>query len=292
MLPDIKKVGDSFSVAKTNIAPDRVIDDFKQGSVGDCWFLLSVKALSKSKQGKEIIKKTINPNKNGSISITFQGDKSHKVYKVSEDELINRTELSQGDADTRALEIAAEKYCTDHKQNFKDGNNYITAFDMLLSRDSIFETVVEGDGNETVCFQKGSLRTKQILIIDKQKNGREIKQMLKKKSEKPDIVLVATIDKNDTDPKSFIKDHAYMVESVDYKNGKVVLIEPHDTTKRIPTDIDSFIKSFNYVSMIPENNLENNLKLLSTWKKLTMTKLESKYIYGIEMDTDYPDPQQ
>lgn len=292
MLPDIKKVGGSFSATKTNIAPDKVIDDFKQGSVGDCWFLLSVKALSNSEQGKEIIKKTINPNEDGSTSIIFQGDKSHKVYKVSEDELINRTELSQGDADTRALEIAAEKYCIDHKQNFKDGNNYITAFDMLLSRDSIFETVGEGKDNETVCFQKGSLRTKQILIIDQQKNGPEIQQMLKKKSEKPDIVLVAVIDKNDATSTPFIKDHAYMVESVDYKNEKVVLIEPHDTTKRIPTDMDSFRKYFKHASMIPENNLENNLKLLSTWGKLTMTKLESKYIYGIEMATDYPDPQQ
>ena len=120
-------------------APNGKIDkDFKQGHTGDCWLLASIKAIANTEKGQQYLNDIVTTNKDGSVTVELKGPE--KKYTISPGELIMSTQLSSGDMDVRAIEIAVKKYMDENSysnlgvfSNFI-GNKASTAYNLLLGQ--------------------------------------------------------------------------------------------------------------------------------------------------------------
>lgn len=99
----------------TNIT-SRIEAPIQQGCSSTCWLLSAVNSLNQTETGKAIIADTVKSDGNGGAIVTFKGSPNNQIL-VSSAELakfdrLNSTNsftFSTGDADMRALEIAAQK---------------------------------------------------------------------------------------------------------------------------------------------------------------------------------------
>ena len=90
------------------INTDGCIDTFKQGNTGDCYLLAGIESLSNTEEGKQIIKESIKRPFWGGVSVTLKG--VNKTYYFSAQELLEAKQLSKGDDDVLAIELAFKKY--------------------------------------------------------------------------------------------------------------------------------------------------------------------------------------
>ena len=123
---------------KENIKPNGKIDaKFDQGNTGDCWLLASIIAIGNTPKGKEILDKTVKVNDDGSVTVTLQG--VNKTYTISEKELVVNNQLSTGDLDVRAIELAFNKYFYEERANGRslesDGNYSPLAYNILTGEE-------------------------------------------------------------------------------------------------------------------------------------------------------------
>ena len=90
--------------------PNGKIDQhFRQGNTDDCWLLAAIKALAMQPKGLKILNDSIKvDDKNQTVTVTLKGP--NKSYKFTFSELNAATELSSGDGDIRAIEMAVNKY--------------------------------------------------------------------------------------------------------------------------------------------------------------------------------------
>ena len=127
---------------------DGKIGGFRQGSVGDCWFLSSLINYTSSPEGEKNINDRIKNNGDGTYSVTFNNpfeQTKKEIFTVSKEELANYKKISRnnnekekafssGDIDVRIMEIAAnkmfEKYIPKEELENKDdlpieGSSYL-----------------------------------------------------------------------------------------------------------------------------------------------------------------------
>ncbi len=136
----------------TNIT-GKIETPIQQGCSQTCWLLSAVTGLNQTETGKAIIADTIKSDDNGGAVVTFRGMPNSPI-NVSADELArydslnnaNKLTFSTGDADMRALEIAAQKA-------YQSGN-----FDSRLS-DDVQVGRVGSDKNFTFELLTGSNET-------------------------------------------------------------------------------------------------------------------------------------
>lgn len=117
-LPSAHAGAGGSAPSNNNLTPNGIVEDFRQGGIGDCWFLASIKAISVTSIGQTMLSSTISilPT---SCSVSFLGAKSF-TYNLSLQALsteINNTNTysstaghSSGDADTLLLEMAMKNY--------------------------------------------------------------------------------------------------------------------------------------------------------------------------------------
>jgi|GEM_PF-7063165 len=87
-------------------------DTTQSRTVTDCGFLSTTRALSTTVEGKNIIKKALTINPDGSYDVKFPG--ADKSYHVTEADLTDSSFIpSKGDKDMSVLEVAANKYFAD-----------------------------------------------------------------------------------------------------------------------------------------------------------------------------------
>ena len=98
---------------------DGKIDDFTQGSIGDCWLLSAINGLKRHPKGREILEKSLFVDKDNNVTVTLQGPK--KQYTCTKEQLdstLNKHNYhySTGDRDVLAIEMAVEKFKTETAQ--------------------------------------------------------------------------------------------------------------------------------------------------------------------------------
>lgn len=101
---------------------DGVIGNFKQGQMNDCFVLSAINAVSHTDAGKDSIKNDIKDNGDGTYSVTLPGDKAHKSYTVTQDDL--KKGYATGDVDVSILAAAMEK-CANDPSNKDEAKKYI-----------------------------------------------------------------------------------------------------------------------------------------------------------------------
>lgn len=247
----IRKLIDRLNNAdqSKNIAPNGKIDkNFYQGAVGDCWLLAPIKAISMSPKGLKILNDSIKVHPNGDVTVTLKGVK--KSYTFTRKEIYGSTQLSTGDLDVRAVEMAIDKYIAEER-GIDDifGDKQI---DINSSHEEVAYRLLLGKGDWNHYYKKGS-------IIDEWLNGNryEIRQEhIDRFNNKNHIVCVsATRNKKALKLKGpngneviLLTGHSYAVSRADSKY--IYLINPHDTSKEIRVSIKTFKSFFNDIAEV------------------------------------------
>ncbi len=170
-----------------------------QGSVfGDCWFLSSLAALAKTKDGAQMIADMVTKNKDGSYTVVFPGDKLHPVKVTMADILSDK--LLDSRLWAQIIEAAVIKKYPDKVRNGADPS---LALELLTGKQYDYYDL------KSLC----PFDTNQELIN------------LINKAISSNTPLVAVTKKGNYD-KNFpvIFNHAYTVEGIKYINGQAEII--------------------------------------------------------------------
>ena len=207
----------------------------KQGGVGDCWFLAGNISMSNSKALIDVLKNQIlsYDKETQTYTVTIQG----KKYTYTYEQLKNATELSNGDLDVRALEMAAIEYFNSKSgsspmvtgawlatlSEFYTGINSCNSVDSLNNASQIIDDVKSGEYIGTI-----STMTKGIKVVDAV-TGEEVE---------------------------FITQHAYAV--VGATDDGIYIINPWDSSRLLKLDKKTLNEnSFIYESLSIEGLIED-----------------------------------
>lgn len=204
-------------------------EDFSQGDIGDCWLLASIKSISYTPKGQEILKNCISVNEEGAIAVTLQG--VGKTYTITRDEFKENKNYSQGDGDVKAIEMAVEKY---------------------MKENNIGNGTIEEGGWDGWAFNILIDSSKAVQATDVQENGANII----KKAKEPNFICTVSCQNTKDD---WVKDvvaqdekgnniqirtyHAYSVVNSDDKF--VYIINPWDSGTTLKLTHDDFMNAFN-----------------------------------------------
>ena len=227
----------------------KIDKNFKQGNTGDCWLLASIKLLSRSSKGLKILNDSIHIDKNGNAIVHLQG--VDKTYKISRKEIENSKELSTGDSDVRAIEIAVNRYLHDTYRQTGEGKASIEggfeykAYEILTGQDgrSFFEKFFNEDPQRDIDDD----------IIEKIKKS----NILACASSHPFMDNVKSdsfaVDVLSGKKVKLYSHHAYTISKV--TNKEVFLINPWDTSKTIKLSMKEFRNFFTSVQLLDVNDL-------------------------------------
>lgn len=231
-------------VGKVNGKIDK---DFKQGPTGDCWLLAAIKSISMKEKGQKALNDSIKIDKNGDVTVTLKG--GHKSYKFTQKEIAARTDLSRGDMDVRAIEMAVDQYIKDmgcgDLTNYRfsiNGNHTTFAYKLLLGTFNAYDS-------EEKCKQESMMNINQFYSREVKKIKFDNKK-IDSFNDKNKIFCVSThtMKKDvklsfDSDSSAILtRNHAYSVVKSDKKF--VYLINPSDSSKTFKITREQFIWFF------------------------------------------------
>ena len=231
----------------TGKANGKIDKDFKQGYTGDCWLLAAIKSISMKEKGQKVLNDSIKIDKNGDVIVTLKG--GHKSYKFTQKEIAVRTDLSQGDMDVRAIEMAVDQYIKDmgygDLTNYSfsiDGNHETFAYKLLLGTFSAYDS-------EEKCKQEIEMNKNQFYrgqINNIKFDNKKIDSF----NDKNKIFCVSThtmkkdvkLSSDDESSAILTHNHAYSVLKSDKKF--VYLINPWDSSNIFKITREQFIWFF------------------------------------------------
>lgn len=211
-------------------------NSFKQGQVGDCWLLGSIQAIAQNEKGKQLLNDSIKILDNGNVEVTLKG--VNKTYTFTQEEIKNRKELSSGDLDVRALEMAVQKYIEENPDELHswsdqfEGNSGHTAFKILVG----------GKNKESIGGFLNSSTTKWNITDRTINHFNDLDCIaVTASSSKKNYAFVDGNGKQ----QELLGHHMYAIKGSDEQN--VYLVNPHDTSKVITVPRNEYKKFFKIV---------------------------------------------
>ena len=205
-------------------APNCKIDnDFKQGKIGDCFFLASIAAIRRSPKGQKILDNIITDNQDGTYTVKFKG--ADKEYKVGACELLSKNNWVSGDMDVRILEIAAQKH---YALGIKYGGFDGAAMDLLLGTCDMWKKLLNPVLSKPDPQKIKELLNNENIVMTAGINpvsklwGLIVKELPHRAEYKEGIAIA----------------HVYTVLDIDDDN--IYLSNPWDTSKTIAIPLDVF----------------------------------------------------
>lgn len=261
--------------------------DFKQGNVGSCWLLSSIKSLMSNPQTAKMLNANITIDEEGNTHVRLLGP--NKTYIVTKEELLSHDEYSTGDYDIRAIEIAVNKHLLEERKKDVEGGIQIDAMNILLGN-SITTITTNGDINlleiENNKFEK-ALNEK---IIEK------LPELIKNKNLVWVLALNLMASENiegeiigENRSTTLITRHGYGV--VDIDKDYIYISNPYDSKKTIKVLLKDIIDGGGILT-ISEPKDSNILKgivleVLSEYINGQIEKLKDKYITEYDFDKYY-----
>lgn len=244
---------DLNSTNKTQVIPKNQIEPFygdigkielKQGNIGDCYLLSTIYAMSRTPYGQKLLKNMVRVDDSGNYIVTFN---SRAPIVVAPNELDGQKKGDKekisvsGDLGVKAIERAYGKMLKAGKMN---GIEYYNP--------TMFFVIDQGGWMNKALEKMTNLACKKTKI-----NSDSIEDILTYLSRAKDkyILTCSTYNtgnygkfKDYMDPEQrFISQHAYAIESIDSKNEKITIINPHNTMYSYTISWDEFKKYFDYI---------------------------------------------
>ncbi len=240
-----------YEKQKLKFNSDGKIDDTEQGSVGDCWLLSTVNALNSTEKGREIIKNTIQQNKDGSVTVTLKG--VNRKYTYSPEHIAGYTYstdyrqfLSEGDTDMNLIEMAVADYRLERKKQLeKLIKEDPEAFRQLPFEDrQFYNKVKENDPLDSGLHAHAMTYLAGLEPDDVVQRGQtdKKKEVLNKKFESAnDYALMCDFGRQVGDGSLITTGHAYSIEKV--TEDTVYVVNPWDSSVHIEYKKDDFIRN-------------------------------------------------
>ena len=240
---DFKKIinrSDTLQTPKPALPNGKIDKSFQQGQTGDCWLLAGIKSLSMTPQGKKVLDNAVKADKNGNVTVNLKG--VGKKYTITARDLKCSNELSTGDTDVRALEIAMDRYFREAVPDGSadiDGNTVGKALSLL------------GDPNKTKEFvgQRGVAKGIVALADSGMKNKAAVTGMMSY----IDPSDIKAVDENGKKVKVY-NAHAYSVKEIAVDG--ITLINPHDTSHTLKMSLEDYITHFNLLGVTDTSELK------------------------------------
>ena len=222
---------------------DGKIDDFTQGSIGDCWLLSVINGLKRHPKGKEILEKSLSVDKDNNITVTLQGPKKQYTFtKEQLDSTLNKQNYyySTGDRDVLAIEMAVEKFKTETAQKSSNRvtnmyNYYIppTQEDMPLEGGHAYNSLHLLTGMQSNRVNR-TYAPNVILTNDTASVGQLDEEKIQKILDNSNNIVIAEYRTPDSG-------HAVVLSSMDKDNVYVIdsdISAKNPNRKVVPTPID------------------------------------------------------
>lgn len=233
--------------------------DFKQGNTGDCWLLASIKAIANTPKGREILNNSIKVNDDGSVDVTLKG--VGKTYHITKAELEGNTQLSWGDGDVKALEIAVEKFFEEERGSERtrgrldiNGNRERIAMRILTGADANFKQIPLGE-HELPSFFRENKFLQELLYTTNDKGDKiSLQESVLQSFNRKGMISCASAhgDQKDITCKAspsgtgtLTTGHAYSV--VRYDGNNIYLVNPWDSSTELIVDKKTFCKFFDSI---------------------------------------------
>ena len=244
---DLKELYQYCSRPNEKVANGKIDNEIYQGSVGNCWLLASIKALTNNEETLKKLEQLIEVKENGDVIVELKGAK--KKYTITKEELQNKKEFSRGDKDVNALDIAIDRYIKEQNLTLK----WYQRLARMFNKDKIdpLSTEIGAFGDNTISQAYSILFGEENLNIFYVKINHPNQELIQHLKSGNEVVVTGTLnpkvheinakDENGEDYK-LITNHAYTIISADENN--VILLNPRNTEKKIIVSIKDYLNSF------------------------------------------------
>ncbi len=222
-----------------NYAPanGKLDKDFSQGHFGTCWLTCSIKSLTMTPGGQKLLKEIVKKDPiTNEITVTLKGaPEGQQTYRYTQEQINQASELSTGEGDARAIEMAVRDHFLAHAKKGEpydiNGNDLAKALELLSGK----------KGKEQFYYSTFW----QDSITSDQRT--ELINYLKSIANKGNIIGNCAFAYNN-EWQGIYTGHAYTLYKVD--NKFVYVVNPWDTSREIKIPIDEFTANCHYIYTI------------------------------------------